>query len=126
MQFKNFLLISVFFGSTLYHIPGNANEAHIALHRKIVEMRHKIEGLNNRMAKLEAQAQVAIKEVNKLKEKNRLAKEYRDALEADMEVEVMGFENRDSICNNNNQLNPKQENSICKKKHIILSEKFTR
>ena len=124
MQFKIFLMPAIFI-SILYHIPCSASDAHTTLYRKVTEVRQKMEQLHNRMTRLEARAQAAIREVDQLKEQKRQSEEYRNALEKDIEVEVMGFENGDSICHNYDSLNPKQKKSICKKKYITLSEVYS-
>ena len=99
--------------------PCSANEVHTVLHRKVVEVRQKMEQLQSRMVRLEEQAQAAVEKVEQLKEENRVLKEYRKALEDDIAVEIMGFENGESSCNNN-QSNPKQQKSICKKEYITF------
>ncbi len=125
MQFKSFL-IPTFLIAILYHIPSSTSEVHETLYRKVIEVRQKMEQLNVHLTRLEEQAQAAVKEVERLKEENRFSKEYRDALEKDIEVEVMGFKNRNSICSNHNQLKSKQKNSICKKQYITFLKNLTK
>lgn len=121
MQFKIFLISPIVFISVLYPISSNTAEAHETLSIGITKIQQRMKRLHSRIAKFETQAQQVRKQVKALKQRNKDLKDYRNALEEEMDVEVMGFKSEDFFFKDHIKSNLKKKNSVCKNKYAFNS-----